>query len=65
MMRGFFIGDAHPIIVKAGPGRLESGDQVPSEVDGIELDMGNGVEQCDAACFGASLTPSRHVSRWQ
>jgi hypothetical protein len=65
MMRGFFIGDAHPIIVEAGSRRLESRNQVPRKVNGIELDMGKGVEQCDAASFGAGLPPPRHVAREQ
>jgi hypothetical protein len=42
-----------------GARRPEPGDQVPRKVDGVELDMRDGVEQCDPACLGAGLPPPR------
>ena len=49
-MRRHLIGDLDPIVEEAARqiGRCETRDQVPGEVDGIELDMGEGVEEGDA-----------------
>ena len=49
-MRGLLIGDIDPIVEESA-GQLrrgEAGDQVPGEIDGVELDMGEGVEEGDA-----------------
>ena len=48
---GFFKPDLHPVIEEAArhAGVREPGDQIPSHVDGVELDVGEGMEQCEAA----------------
>jgi hypothetical protein len=60
---GLLGGDTDPFIEKlARQSRAgESGDEIPSEVDRVELDMGKGVEECCAACQRAEGATLRHL----
>ena len=50
-MAGFLGGDADPVVEEVARQSLAGGpgNQVPSQVDGVELDMGEGVDQRHAA----------------
>jgi hypothetical protein len=60
-------GDSNPIVVEFTRQHLpgEAGDDVPGEVDGVELDMRQRVEQRDAARRRAAGATPRHVPRRQ
>ena len=64
-MRGLLIGDLDPILEEAARqiGRCEARDEIPGEVDGIELDMGEGVEEGDAPRRAPAL-PCAWASPW-
>src|SRR5260221_4375010 len=56
-------GHGNPIVVEPARQRPigEAGDEVPGEVDGVELDMRDRVEQRDAPGRRAAGAPLRHV----
>ena len=55
--------DAHPIVVKCTRQILgrKTGYQVPGEVDGVELDVGDGVDK-GASPGLTSEAPPRHIT---
>src|SRR6185437_11739429 len=59
--------DRNPVVVEVARQPLagEASDDVPGEVDGIELDMRQRMEQRGASRRRAAGAPSRHVSRRQ
>ena len=60
-------GHGNPIVVEPARQRPigEAGDEVPGEVDGVELDMRERVEQRDAPGDRAAGTALRHVPWWE
>ena len=60
---GLLGGDTDPVIEKlARQSRTgEPGNEIPGEVDCVELDMGESVDQREAACRGAERPTLRHL----
>ncbi len=64
-MAGLLGGDADPVVEKAARQAFadKAGDDVPAEVDRVELDMGERVEQRRAAGCRAEVPALRHLAR--
>jgi hypothetical protein len=62
-MNSLLRGHANPIVKKGAGQRFarEPRDDVPSEIDRIELDMREGVKQRDAPCRRAESPPLWHL----
>src|SRR3954469_2162377 len=57
------VGDLDPVVAEAlGHVAAETGDDVPGEVDGVQLDMGERVKQRRPAGDAARLAAGRHVA---
>ena len=61
-MRGFFIGHPQPVHVIRGRHARKTMCGVEGQVDGVEFDMGQGMNQCDTPDQGVG-TPARHLLR--
>src|SRR6516165_1807367 len=67
---GLLSGDLDPIVEESARQFLagEPGNQVPGEVDRVELDVGEGVKERDAACQRTERSAFRHLlgrtQRW-
>ena len=64
-MARLVIRHANPVVEKSRRpiiGSTEPADQIPGEIDGVELDMGDGVEQGDAPAQTAGAA-ARHMAR--
>jgi hypothetical protein len=61
-MLGFFVGGLDPVVIEAQGHRLvgEAGDDVPVQIDGVQLDMGDGVQKRDPP-LGRSGAAAGHV----
>ena len=63
-MLGFFVRRLDPVVIISRRHRMarEPRDQVPVQIDGVELDMGDRVQQGDASGQGAGA-PARNLAR--
>ncbi len=62
---GLVVADRDPVVEK-GTGKIlmrEPGEDIESEIDGVQLDMGQRVEQCDAALRARRNSSARHLAR--
>src|SRR5262249_18843934 len=59
-------GDPDPVVEESARQFLagEPGNQIPGEVDRVELDMGEGVKKRDAACRRPERSAFRHLLGW-
>ena len=66
-MSGFIIGNAEPVATKI-PGetlRDKLARHVKCQTDGIEFDMGNGMQQSDTPSVVCCDAAARHIAGWQ
>ena len=61
-MQRLFASDADPIVIEGRGQRFagKPGNDVPGEIDGVELDMREGMEQRDPPGRRAEIAPLRH-----
>src|SRR5688572_25111690 len=64
---GFFLAHLHPVVEESARRlpRAEARDDVPGEVDGVQLDMRQRMEQGDALLLAAAGLALGHVARPQ
>ncbi len=66
-MPALLLGDRHPVVIEAARHALlgEASQDVGGEIDGVQLDVGERVEQRDAALGGRADAPARYQARRQ
>ncbi len=69
-MLGFFIGHPQPIrnergLLRGRQTRGKSQQDIAGQIDGVQLDMRQGMQQRDAAGSAAGLAALGHVAGWQ
>ena len=65
-MLGFLVARLHPVVVEAERHRDvgEAGDDIPVQIDRVQLDMGDGVQQRDPS-LGRAGAAARNLARRQ
>ena len=64
-MARFIVSDAHPVIIKFRRPILcsEAADQIPSQIDGVQFDMRDGVEEGDPPAYTAGAAARHQAGR--